>query len=171
MAFSERGLVFATGFFIGRACLMKVRSHSANILLVEDNPADARLVRDGLKEAKSSANLTVATHGEAALEFLQKQVGSSGLPQLIVLDLNLPGRNGTEILTDIKRNEALRHIPVIIFTSSSSDQDVDRAYACGANIYLRKPSNLDDFFALIQSMCDLWLGFAVLPSRSRPMQC
>jgi two-component system, chemotaxis family, response regulator Rcp1 len=151
---------------------MSNRGAQASILIVEDNPADVRLIRDGIAETNaSSIRLTVAPHGEAAMALLRQSTSTSTFPSLILLDLNLPGKNGNEVLTEIKRDERFRTIPVIIFTSSVSERDVETAYACGANVYLRKPTNLDEFFALLKSVVNLWFNFAILPNGKTGYEC
>jgi chemotaxis family two-component system response regulator Rcp1 len=88
-------------------------------------------------------------------------------PDLVVLDLNLPGKDGREVLSDLKTDPALARIPVVIFTSSEASSDISRCYELGANCYLRKPGNLPDFVAVVQSMADFWLGFAILPQKEK----
>lgn len=136
------------------------------MLLVEDNEPDARLVRSGLAENNPNTILTVATTGEAAIEFLER-TGGGLLPDFILLDLNLPGKSGHDVLRFIKQNPRLRRIPVVVLTSSLSDVDVDTAYDTGANLYVRKPSDLDSFFAMVADLQHLFGHRAVLPTQSR----
>lgn len=116
------------------------------ILLVEDNPADVTLIQEGLRDAKASHRLSVAVDGEEALQFFRREgkFAQAPRPDLVLLDLNLPKKLGTEVLCAIKADPALKRIPVLIYTSSLSERDVNTAYECGANSYLRKPKELED---------------------------
>jgi CheY-like chemotaxis protein len=137
-------------------------------LLVEDNPADVRLVREALRDVPTTPQLTVATDGESAWRQLQSiAVSEQGLPDLIVLDLNLPGRGGLEVLADCKQHAVLRTIPVIVLTTSLATDDVDDSYARHANGYVAKPINLDEFLETIQAIAGFWLETATLPSSPR----
>lgn len=132
------------------------------ILLVEDNAADARLTTEAMYEAGGSAALTTARDGVEALDLLTRPHAT--LPDLILLDLNLPRRDGREVLRDIKSNPALAAIPVVIFTTSSADADVRACYALGANAYVIKPVDLDQFLAVIDATLQFWLNTARLPA-------
>jgi len=134
------------------------------ILLVEDNPADVRLVREALTDVPSRPHLTVARDGETALLLLESPADEHPLPDLIVLDLNLPGRGGLEILADIKQHPTLHTIPVVVLTTSLATRDVRDSYAKQANGYVTKPINLDDFLATIRAIADFWFETATLPS-------
>jgi CheY-like chemotaxis protein len=138
----------------------------ARILVIEDNPADARLIREGFTEARSSAEIMVAADGESALDVLTHPADRRSLPDLILLDLNLPGKGGHEILKELKDAAQLRRIPVIVITSSMSERDIDTAYDCGASLYVRKPSDLEEFYKLMESIDTLYLRRANLPSRA-----
>jgi chemotaxis family two-component system response regulator Rcp1 len=133
-----------------------------SILLVEDNAGDVRLTREALREADVSVELTAVADGEQALAFLR---GDAPRPDLILLDLNLPKKNGLEVLEDIKRDPALRRIPVIMLTTSSSARDVVACYDRGVNCYVVKPLDLDDFTALVQAIHSFWFGIAQRPPR------
>ena len=139
----------------------------ARILLVEDNDADVRLTREALREAGESVRLSAVGDGEQALAYLRRQAGFAEAPRpdLVLLDLNLPRKNGLEVLDAMRADEALAVIPVIMLTSSAARQDVEAAYAHGANAFVVKPQDLDSFMDLIDSIRGFWLGVAQLPSR------
>ena len=137
------------------------------ILLVEDNPGDVRLTKEALKDARVGNNLHVTMDGVEALAFLRKQGkhGAAPLPDLILLDLNLPKKNGREVLEEIKKEDALRHIPVVILTTSQAEQDVVESYRLRANAYVTKPVDLDQFLKVVGSIEQFWLEIVKL---SRP---
>ncbi len=137
------------------------------ILLVEDNPGDVRLTKEALKDARVANNLHVTMDGVEALAFLRKQGKHSAVPRpdLILLDLNLPKKNGREVLEEIKEEEALRHIPVVILTTSQAEQDVVESYRLRANAYVTKPVDLDQFLKVVGSIEQFWLEIVKL---SRP---
>ena len=138
----------------------------AEILLVEDNPADVRLTREALREGKVRNNLSVAADGVEALAFLRREgsYADAVVPDLILLDLNLPRKDGREVLEEIKADPALRHIPVVVLTSSQAEQDILRAYDLHANCYVTKPVDLDQFIHVVQSIEDFWFTIAKLPA-------
>ncbi|MHA2500446.1 MAG: response regulator [Candidatus Hodarchaeales archaeon] len=135
------------------------------VLLVEDNPADARLVREGLKEGKLFIDLKVAEDGVEALAFLRKEgrYANEQTPNLILLDLNLPKKNGREVLAELKADEALRHIPVVVLTTSEDEKDIHKSYHLHANSYIVKPVDFEQFIRVIQSLEDYWFTIARLP--------
>jgi len=135
------------------------------ILLVEDNPGDVRLTMEAFKEGKIYHNLRVAGDGEEALAQLRREGAHAEhpLPDLILLDLNLPKKNGSEVLHAIKRDEALKRIPVVILTTSAAEQDVVKAYDLHANCYITKPVDLDQFITIIKSIESFWLTVVKLP--------
>ena len=137
------------------------------ILLVEDNPGDVRLTREALKEGKVKNRLTVASDGVEAMAFLRREgeYASSPRPDLILLDLNLPRKDGREVLAEIKADPALRRIPVIVLTTSDAEQDVLRSYNLHANCYVTKPVVLEKFLAIVRSLEDFWLTIVRLPPR------
>jgi CheY-like chemotaxis protein len=139
------------------------------ILLVEDNPGDARLTREALLAGKIHTRLIVVTDGEAALSLLRRQgpYAAVARPDLILLDLNLPGKSGREVLAEIKTDEELRSIPVVILTSSAAEQDIAESYHLQANCYVCKPVDLDQFMKVVQSIEEFWLTIVKLP-RERP---
>jgi CheY-like chemotaxis protein len=135
------------------------------ILLVEDNPGDVRLTREALKEAKVINNLTVLKDGVEALAFLRQQgpYGGAVMPHLILLDLNLPKKDGREVLAEIKTDEKLKRIPVVVLTTSQDEQDVFKSYNLHANCYVTKPVDLEQFMTVVKSIEDFWLGIVMLP--------
>jgi two-component system, chemotaxis family, response regulator Rcp1 len=136
------------------------------ILLVEDNPGDVRLTREALKEGNFRSNLHVVTDGVQALEYLRRGVGYAQVvrPDLILLDLNLPRKDGREVLETIKEDPELRSIPVVILTSSQAEQDIVRAYGLHANCYVSKPVELDRFIDVVKSTVKFWSSTVKLPS-------
>jgi chemotaxis family two-component system response regulator Rcp1 len=136
-----------------------------SILLVEDNAGDVRLTREALREAQVAVELTAVPDGEQALAFLRNEGEHAGArrPDLILLDLNLPKKNGLEVLEEIKGDPDLRHTPVIMLTTSSSARDVTACYQRGVNCYVVKPLDLDDFTGLVQSINRFWFEVAQLP--------
>ena len=135
------------------------------MLLVEDNKADTRLMIESLREHKAAGSLVVIEDGEEAMAFLRREGEHlcSPRPDLILLDLNLPRKRGMEVLGEVKSEPELRHIPVVVVTSSEAEEDITRAYDLGANAYLAKPIDLDDFLAMVKSLVSFWLTFAKLP--------
>jgi CheY-like chemotaxis protein len=139
---------------------------AVEILLVEDNLADVILTAKHLN-GRMTANLHVVRDGEEALAFLRRRgkYASAARPDLILLDLNLPKKNGCEVLADIKSDMSLRQIPVVVLTMSQDEEDIARAYDLHANCYLSKPIELEDFTRLMKSIDDFWFGAVKLPSR------
>jgi CheY-like chemotaxis protein len=135
------------------------------ILLVEDNPGDVRLTIEGLNEGKVRNNLHVARDGVEALAFLRREGHFVNVvrPDLILLDLNLPRKDGREVLTDIKSDPALKTIPVVVLTTSRAEQDVLDSYALQANCYITKPVALEQFITVVKSIEDFWLTIVTLP--------
>jgi chemotaxis family two-component system response regulator Rcp1 len=137
-----------------------------NLLLVEDNPGDVRLTREALKDAKLKINLHVAVDGMEAMAFLRKQgkYASSPRPDLVLLDLNLPKKDGRQVLAEIKDDPDLKRIPVVIITSSKAEEDVLKSYNLHANCYVTKPLDLDQFITVVQSIEQFWLTIVKLPN-------
>jgi chemotaxis family two-component system response regulator Rcp1 len=135
------------------------------ILLIEDNPGDVRLIREGLKDSRIINHISVVHDGEEATEFLHKRGQYSDVltPDIILLDLNLPRKDGRELLAEIKKDEELKRIPVVVLTSSNAEADITMAYQLHANSYLRKPLDLSEFVVMIQSFEQFWLTRAILP--------
>lgn len=142
-------------------------TRSAEILLVEDSPADIRLTQEALKENKLKINLHIATDGIQAMEFLKKQnkYKDELTPDLILLDLNMPKKDGREVLKEIKEDPILRSIPVIILTISKSDEDILLAYKYHVNCYIRKPLDMKKFIEVVQSIESFWFSIVTLPPK------
>jgi CheY-like chemotaxis protein len=138
------------------------------ILLVEDNPGDVRLTQEALKENKIRNNLHVAKDGVEAMQFLRRINGYNDAPRpdLILLDLNLPKKDGREVLAEIKTDENLRSIPVVILTTSDAEEDVAKAYQMYANCYIRKPIDLNRFIDVVKVIENFWLSIVELPPNS-----
>ncbi len=136
------------------------------ILLVEDNAGDVRLTREALRENKLHNNLNVVGDGVEAMAFLRREgmYAQSPRPDLILLDLNLPKKDGRQVLSEIKTDEELKRIPVVILTTSKAEEDVVRAYDLHANCYITKPVNLDRFLEVVQAIEEFWLAIVKLPS-------
>jgi CheY-like chemotaxis protein len=132
------------------------------ILLVEDNPADVRLTIEAFREADTPSRLHVVDDGVKALAFLRAVGPATPAPDLILLDLNLPRKDGREVLQEIKHDDALKHIPVIVLTTSQAEQDILRSYHLRANAYVTKPVDVDQFFKAVKSIDLFWLGTARL---------
>lgn len=139
------------------------------MLLVDDNPADTDLTREILSRCKHRFRITTLHDGEEALSFLHRRgpYAQAPSPDLLVLDLNLPRKDGRAVLKELKSDPTLSKIPVVVFTTSQASSDISRCYDLGANCYLRKPGNLSDYRAVVQSMADFWLGFAHLPCQGK----
>jgi CheY-like chemotaxis protein len=137
------------------------------ILLIEDNPGDVRLTQEALREGKVINNLNVVSDGEAALEFLRRKgpYAKATRPDVILLDLNLPRKDGREVLAEIKEDPDLKRIPVVVITSSSAEEDVLRSYNLHANCYISKPVDLEQFIAVVKSIEDFWMGIVKLPPK------
>lgn len=135
------------------------------ILLVEDNPGDVRLTRETLKDSKLLNRMSVAVDGVEALAFLRREGRYDGeaRPDLILLDLNLPKKDGREVLAEIKADESLRRIPVIVLTTSSAEQDILKMYDLHANCYIAKPVDLDQFSAVVRAIEAFWFTIVKLP--------
>ncbi len=138
------------------------------ILLVEDNPADALIAREALSEAKLINTIHLAEDGVEALEFLHRQgkFAAAPRPDLILLDLNLPRKNGREVLAEIKEDEQLKSIPVVVLTTSSAEEDVLQSYKLHANCYVIKPVEFDRFVKAIQSIRHFWFSVVTLPAEA-----
>jgi CheY-like chemotaxis protein len=137
------------------------------ILMVEDNPGDVRLTQEALKDAKVSNTLRVVEDGAAALDYLHQRGEhiNAPRPDLILLDLNLPKKNGREVLEEIKEDESLKTIPVVILTTSQAEEDVVRAYSLHANCYITKPVDFTQFAKIVRTIEDFWLSIVTLPPR------
>ena len=138
---------------------------TVEILLVEDNPGDVGLTRETLSDSKLINHMSVAENGVEAMAFLRREGKYAGAtrPDLILLDLNLPKKDGREVLAEIKADEQLRRIPVLVLTTSSAEQDILRTYDLHANCYITKPVNLDQFVAVVKAIEEFWFSIVMLP--------
>ena len=145
---------------------MSTPRRPVNILLVEDNPGDVRLTQEAFREGKIDVNLEVARDGVEAIAYLRKQAPFTEVvtPDLILLDLNLPKRDGREVLAEIKVDPELKRIPVVVLTTSNAEADILKSYNLHVNCYLNKPVDFDRFFEIVQKIEDFWLTTAILPS-------
>jgi chemotaxis family two-component system response regulator Rcp1 len=143
----------------------EIRGKPIEILLVEDNPGDVRLTREALKDAKVPNSLHVARDGEEAMEFLCRKGNHADAPRpdLVILDLNLPRKDGREVLAEIKADEVLKRIPVVILTTSKTEADVLKSYNLHANCFVTKPLDLDRFIGVVQAIEDFWFTVVRLP--------
>lgn len=139
--------------------------HAVDILLIEDNPGDVRLTREALKEAKININLAVANDGLEAMKMLHQEAPYSNqpLPDLVLLDLNMPRMDGREVLRLIKTDDSLKRIPVVVLTTSAAEKDILQAYGMHANCYITKPVELDQFMEIVKSIEGFWLTVVKLP--------
>lgn len=145
------------------------KARPVNILLIEDNPGDVRLTQEAFKEGRIDISMEVVMDGVEAIKFLQKEApyAEKFTPDLILLDLNLPKRDGREVLKEIKADDFLKRIPVVILTTSNAEQDILKSYNLHVNCYINKPVDFDKFFDIIQKIEDFWLTTAVLPTMMR----
>jgi chemotaxis family two-component system response regulator Rcp1 len=139
------------------------------ILMADDNPADIDLTSEVLAQSEGHYHMNSVNDGEEAISFLRREgkYAKAPVPELVILDLNLPRKDGCQVLSNMKTDPTLAKIPVVIFTTSQASSDIARVYEVGANCYLRKPGNLAEFVAAVQSMAEFWLGFASLPQREK----
>jgi CheY-like chemotaxis protein len=150
----------------GRSGMSDRTGKPIEILLIEDNPGDARLALEAVRDAKVRNHLNWVSDGVEALAFLRREGKHAHAPRpdLILLDLNLPRRDGREVLAEIKADERLKLIPVVVLTTSQAEEDILRAYHLQANCYLTKPVDLDQFLNVVRSIEDFWLTIVKLPS-------
>jgi len=136
-------------------------------LLVEDDLGDAELTQEMLTEAKVSVNLRVVQDGVEALAYLRREgsYAEAARPDLVLLDLNMPGKDGREVLRDIRAEETLRSLPIVVLTTSESDEDILKSYDLGANCYVTKPVGLDQFARIIQCIEEFWFTVVKLPPK------
>jgi chemotaxis family two-component system response regulator Rcp1 len=145
---------------------IQARSALIEVLLVEDSPGDVRLTREALKDAKMHISLNVVSDGTEAMAYLrrEKNHAQASRPDLILLDLNLPKKDGRDVLKEIKESDDLKSIPVVILTTSASPADVEHSYKLHANCYITKPVDLKGFIKVVQSIDNFWLSVVKLPS-------
>ena len=143
----------------------EIAVHPIEILLVEDNPGDARLAREAFRDAKVRNTLHWVDNGQEAMDFLRKEGKHARVtrPDLILLDLNLPGKDGREVLAEIKEDADLKRIPVVILTVSKNEEDVLKTYNLHANCFIIKPIDLNQFIKVVKSIEDFWLTVVKLP--------
>jgi len=140
---------------------------TVEVLLIEDNAGDIRLTQEALKESNLLVHLSIARDGEEAMAFLQRQgaFASSPIPDLILLDLNLPKKDGREVLQEIKADARLKRIPVVVLTTSQADSDILTTYGFHANCYITKPVDMDQFIKIVKMLEEFWFTIVKLPSR------
>jgi len=138
-----------------------------DILLVEDNPGDARLAQEALKEGRMTSRLKVVVDGVEAMAYLRHEgiYADSPRPDLVLLDLNLPRKDGRQVLAEMKEDPELRRIPVVVLTTSQAGQDILRSYDLHANCYITKPVDLDRFISVVRSIEEYWCSVVTLPPR------
>ncbi|MGE5406511.1 MAG: response regulator [Methanosarcina sp.] len=143
-------------------------SESIDILVVEDNPGDARLIREILNENSLYSSLNIVNDGVEAMAFLNNEGKFSAAPKpdLIILDLNLPRKDGREVLAEVKAHEELKHIPIVIMTISQAEEDILKTYKLHANCYITKPIDLTEFIKVIKSIEDFWFSVVKLPPKT-----
>jgi two-component system response regulator len=144
-------------------------AQAIEVLLVEDSPGDVRLTREAFKDAKVHINLSVASDGAEAIAFLEHEgkYADAPRPDLILLDLNLPKKDGREVLAEIKESPTLMSIPVVVLTTSASEADILRSYRLHANCYITKPVGLEGFLDVVKSIDSFWLSVVKLPREGR----
>lgn len=149
---------------------MDLYTQSLEILIVDDSPGDVGLVEEAFRDWRLTNHLSVVEDGEDALRYLRKEPPYNYVPtpDLILLDLNLPKKDGRSVLAEIKQDERLRSIPVVVLTTSDAEQDVLRAYQLHANCYMTKPVHMDDFLKKIHAIENFWLTLVRLPAKSIP---
>jgi chemotaxis family two-component system response regulator Rcp1 len=147
---------------------LSMQTKPAEILLIEDNPGDVELILEALQHGQGLNRISVATDGEAAMSFLNRLPGfeDSPRPDLILLDLNLPNKNGFEVLTEIRNHQEVGRIPVVIVTSSESGRDILKSYDVRANCFISKPVDVDEFLNVIRTVGEFWLSVVRLPGVS-----
>jgi two-component system, chemotaxis family, response regulator Rcp1 len=145
---------------------MQKFSKPVDILLVEDNPGDVRLTQEAFREARMPIKINVAMDGEDAIAYLRRKAPFqfATRPDLILLDLNIPKKDGREVLAEIKADPLLHDIPVVVLTTSNAEQDIQKTYNLEVNAYINKPVDFDRFFEIVQKIEDFWLMTAILPS-------
>ncbi|MGA2147210.1 MAG: response regulator [Bryobacteraceae bacterium] len=144
---------------------MSVQTRPAEILLIEDNPGDVELIQEAMQSGRVLNRISVATDGEAALAFLNHATGFENAPRpdLILLDLNIPKKDGFEVLREVRDHPSLSHVPVVILTSSQADLDVLKSYNLHANCFISKPVEVDEFLSVVRSTGEFWLSIVKLP--------
>ncbi len=143
-------------------------SRFAEILLVEDNPGDVRLTLEAFKEGKLANNVNVVGNGVEAMDYLHRRgkYANAARPDLILLDLNMPKKDGREVLQEVKNDPQLRTIPVIVLTTSAAETDILKSYDLHVNCYIQKPVDYEEFLRVLRHIENFWFSAVILPSRS-----
>ena len=144
-----------------------MRMKDIEVLLVEDDPGDADLTREFLSQGKVVVNLSLVEDGVKAMAYLRQEgeYADAVRPDLILRDLNLPRKDGREVLQDVKNDDDLKHIPIVVLTTSDADEDILKSYNLGANCFVTKPVGLKEFAKIVQTIEDFWFTIVKLPSR------
>jgi two-component system, chemotaxis family, response regulator Rcp1 len=147
---------------------MEKYNRPVDILLVEDNPGDVRLTQEAFRDSRLPVKLSVVMDGEDALNYLFKRGNYENVtkPDIILLDLNIPKKDGKEVLCEIKNDGVLKYVPVVVLTTSNAEQDIVKTYNLNVNAYINKPVDFDKFFDIVQKIEAFWLMTATLPSNS-----
>jgi two-component system response regulator len=147
--------------------LRRIEAMRADILLVEDNPGDVRLTKEALKDAKVLNDIYVAKDGVEAMEFMHHEGSFANvpIPDLILLDLNLPKKDGREVLAEIKKDPKLKHIPIVVLTTSKAEEDIIKSYNLHANAYITKPVDLNRFVEIMHGLEEFWFTIVKLPPK------
>ena len=145
---------------------MQKLTRPVDILLVEDNPGDVRLTQEAFRESRMPVKLSVVMDGEDALSYLYRRppYENATRPDIILLDLNIPKKDGREVLCEIKNDLLLKYVPVVVLTTSNAEQDIVRTYNLNVNAYINKPVDFDKFFDIVLKIEEFWLMTAILPS-------
>jgi CheY-like chemotaxis protein len=151
----------------------KVAPRPIKVLLVEDNPGDVALAKAALRTCKVANEITVACDGEEAMALLRQAMDSSAeeLPDLVLLDLNMPRKSGIEVLCEIKQDPVLKRVPVVIVTSSQAEEDIVRSYDLHANCYIPKPIGMDEFRKVVKAIDEFWFSIVKLPKAVTSEKC
>ncbi len=146
---------------------MELHEKPVEILLVEDNPGDVRLTKEAFKEAKVRNNINVVMDGVEAMAYLRREgeYAEAIRPDIVLLDLNLPKKDGREVLAEVKADDDLKRIPVVILTTSKAEEDIVKTYNLHANCYITKPVDLDQFMIVVKTIEDFWLSIVKLPPK------
>ena len=147
--------------------MRRIEAMRADILLVEDNPGDVRLTKEALKDAKVLNDIYVAKDGVEAMEFMHHEGSFANvpIPDLILLDLNLPKKDGREVLAEIKKDPKLKHIPIVVLTTSKAEEDIIKSYNLHANAYITKPVDLNRFVEIMHGLEEFWFTIVKLPPK------
>ncbi len=147
---------------------MEKYNRPVDILLVEDNPGDVRLTQEAFRDSRLPVKLSVVMDGEDALNYLFRRGNYADVtkPDIILLDLNIPKKDGKEVLSEIKNDDVLKYVPVVVLTTSNAEQDIVKTYNLNVNAYINKPVDFDKFFDIVQKIEAFWLMTATLPSNS-----